>query len=66
MSCEDRIEHEGVYIYVSARCVIEVTITGSVSADSRRAQGQNGINGVARRGNVYAGFELELVGAERP
>jgi hypothetical protein len=24
-------------------------------------QGQNGINGAARKGTVYAGFELELV-----
>jgi hypothetical protein len=33
------------------------------SAERKRSQAQNGINGEVRRGAVYAGFELELAGA---
>ena len=49
------------------RAVIKSKIQLPLSAERRRDQGQNGINGgLARREDpVYAGFELELAGAER-
>jgi hypothetical protein len=45
---------------------IKSKIQSLFSAERRQAQDQNGIKGgQSVGGNVYAGFELELAGAER-
>jgi hypothetical protein len=58
------------FCFVSARnerSLIKSKIQPPFSAERRRAQAQNGIDGAARMDDlVYAGFELELAGTERP